>query len=204
MKGYTIVVGILLVFVFTLCGIVYAQGASKEEAGQDAGTQTTGADQATGECVEGQATGTGQATGQAATEAEAVNQGLESGAIGGRPAGVSGLGERMNDSGTGIQNEQQERSYGEGKVNINTATSQELVMVPGIDRSMADNIVSFRDSNGPFCTLDDLTKVQGMDKEKLDSMRFYLKVEGPTDLQPDLLTPPEQGRGPFMEYGEPK
>lgn len=64
-------------------------------------------------------------------------------------------------------------------VDINTASAQEFQNVPGIDATLAQNIVSYRDANGPFSSVDDLTKVQGMDKQKLDSIRNSLTVSQP-------------------------
>jgi competence ComEA-like helix-hairpin-helix protein len=65
-------------------------------------------------------------------------------------------------------------------VDINTASAQDLQGVPGIDTVLAQNIVSYRDANGPFSSVDDLTKVQGIDKQKLDSIRSSLTVSQPS------------------------
>lgn len=61
-------------------------------------------------------------------------------------------------------------------IDVNTASATELQQVPGIDQTLAQNIVSYRDANGPFSSVDDLSKVQGMDQQKLDSLRNYLTV----------------------------
>lgn len=63
------------------------------------------------------------------------------------------------------------------KVSVNTASAQELLSVPGMDRNLAQNIIDYRMANGPFSSLDDLSSVQGFDKQKLDSLRKYLQVK---------------------------
>jgi competence ComEA-like helix-hairpin-helix protein len=65
------------------------------------------------------------------------------------------------------------------KVDINTASAQEFQSVPGIDAALAQNIVSYRDANGPFSSVDDLSKVQGMDRQKLDQVRNHFTVSQP-------------------------
>ncbi len=48
------------------------------------------------------------------------------------------------------------------KVNINTATLQELMALPGIGKKTAEKIIRYRDENGPFQSPDDLKKVKGI------------------------------------------
>ncbi len=62
------------------------------------------------------------------------------------------------------------------QLDINTATAEELDEVPGIDIDSARNILAYRDVNGPFSTVDDLLKVEGMDEEKMKKARMYLTV----------------------------
>jgi len=60
------------------------------------------------------------------------------------------------------------------KLSVNTATAQELKRVPGIDQTLAQNILDYRMANGAFNSIDDLSNVQGMDRQKLDSLRKHL------------------------------
>lgn len=63
------------------------------------------------------------------------------------------------------------------KISVNTATAQELQSVPGIDQSLAQNILDYRTANGAFGSVDDLSNVQGMDKQKLDSLRKHIDAK---------------------------
>jgi competence protein ComEA len=49
-------------------------------------------------------------------------------------------------------------------VNINQATLDELVKLPGIGKGKAKAILSFREQNGPFNDLDSLLAVKGVGK----------------------------------------
>lgn len=55
----------------------------------------------------------------------------------------------------------------DGKVNINTANEKDLDSLPGIGKTMAEQIVSYRNSNGPFRELEDLKKVNKRLTEKI-------------------------------------
>jgi competence protein ComEA len=61
-------------------------------------------------------------------------------------------------------------------VDINTAGSAELESVPGIGKSLAQRILTFREKNGAFASVDDLLKVQGIGEKSLQKLRPYLVV----------------------------
>jgi len=73
---------------------------------------------------------------------------------------------------------------GNGQINVNTATSEELQLLPGIGESIALNIIEFRDANGPFSSLDDLIKVKRIGEAKLSKIRDFIKLEGTSDFDP--------------------
>jgi len=75
-------------------------------------------------------------------------------------------------------------SAGDGQINVNTATSEELQLLPGIGQSTAENIIEFRDANGPFSSLDDLVKVKGIGEAKLGKIRNFIKLQGSSDFDP--------------------
>ena len=65
---------------------------------------------------------------------------------------------------------------GAGRVNVNTASASELEKLPGIGPALAERIVSHRQSNGPFESLDDLTDVPGIGRAKLEALRAEATV----------------------------
>lgn len=49
-----------------------------------------------------------------------------------------------------------------GKININTASIEELKTLSGIGESKANDIISYREEHGPFKNLEDIMKIQGI------------------------------------------
>ena len=57
------------------------------------------------------------------------------------------------------------------RININTATSQELQTLQGIGPAMAQRIIEYRQTSGRFSTVDDLTNVKGIGEKTLEKIR---------------------------------
>jgi comEA protein len=64
-------------------------------------------------------------------------------------------------------------------INLNTATSEELQVVPGIGPATADTILQMRKSYGGFKSVDDLLAIRGLGAKRLEKMRKYLTVGKP-------------------------
>ena len=65
----------------------------------------------------------------------------------------------------------------EARVNINTASAQELEALPGIGPSRAADIIEFRDSQGPFSRGEDLLLVPGLGPKTVDGLLDLVTVE---------------------------
>ncbi len=61
-------------------------------------------------------------------------------------------------------------------VNVNKANTEELIKVRGIGPVMAKRIIEYRDKNGMFKSIDDLTLVQGIGGNKLQRIKDQVTV----------------------------
>ena len=57
-----------------------------------------------------------------------------------------------------------------GKVNINSATADELQQLNGVGPALAQRIVDDRKTNGAFVTIEDLKRVSGIGDKKFASL----------------------------------
>lgn len=65
---------------------------------------------------------------------------------------------------------------GQGLVNINTANAVQLTQLPGVGPAIAQKIIDYRIANGPFTSVDDLTKVPGIGAAKLAQIKSHARV----------------------------
>lgn len=64
-----------------------------------------------------------------------------------------------------------------GLLDINSASKDELVGLPGIGKTLAERIVFFREHEGEFASIEDLQKVKGISKKKLEKLRPYITAQ---------------------------
>src|SRR5262245_49436609 len=69
-----------------------------------------------------------------------------------------------------------------GVVNVNTATAEELVRLPGIGDAKARAILDFRKEKGAFKSIEQLREVKGIGDAALERLRPHLAIEGKTTL----------------------
>lgn len=81
------------------------------------------------------------------------------------------------------------------RLNINTATEEELMTLPGVTRAVAHSIVEYREYIGGFKKVEDLALVSGVGATKLEQVKFEICVSSkgssaqhsPSSLRRDLL-----------------
>jgi len=76
-----------------------------------------------------------------------------------------------------------------GVVNINTASSDQLQLLPRVGPALAERIIDFRESNGPFKRVDEIVAVKGIGERSLEQLRPHLVVEGETTLKEKVSLP---------------
>ncbi|MGD6898980.1 helix-hairpin-helix domain-containing protein [Bacillus infantis] len=64
-----------------------------------------------------------------------------------------------------------------GMVNINSAGSEELQDIPGIGPSKAAAIIEYRETEGPFQSLEDLMQISGIGEKTFEKLKTYIKLK---------------------------
>ena len=65
---------------------------------------------------------------------------------------------------------------GNGKVNLNTATLQELDSLPGVGPVLAQRIIDYRDQHGGFRSVEELRKVDGIGPSRYEELKDLVTV----------------------------
>jgi len=71
-----------------------------------------------------------------------------------------------------------EQGEGNGKVNINTADTDTLTLLPGIGDVTAQKIIKYREKHGPFRKTEDIKRVSGIGDKTYENIRKYITVGG--------------------------
>ena len=69
------------------------------------------------------------------------------------------------------------------KVNINTATPDQLAALPGIGKVVAQRIVEYR-TKTPFKTIEEIKNVKGVGNQKFAQIKDLITVGGPGEVAP--------------------
>ena len=64
-----------------------------------------------------------------------------------------------------------------GKLNINTATVEQLQTLPGIGETKAKNIIEYRNTNGNFTKIEDILEVPGIGNSIYDQIKNLITIE---------------------------
>lgn len=63
------------------------------------------------------------------------------------------------------------------RVNINIASKQELMTLPGIGQVMSERIIAYRTDVGQFRSIGELRKVKGISKRKLEQLTPFITIK---------------------------
>ena len=69
-----------------------------------------------------------------------------------------------------------------GKINLNTATEEQLTLLPSVGPAKADRIVAWRKKNGAFKRTADLRRVKGFGYKTFKRLEPFLDIKGDTTL----------------------
>jgi len=69
-----------------------------------------------------------------------------------------------------------------GKVNVNTADSDALTLLPRVGPAIAQRILDYREENGAFEAAEDLMLVRGIGEKTFELIEPYVTLKGETTL----------------------
>jgi len=61
-------------------------------------------------------------------------------------------------------------------ISINSATQDELMMLPGIGETLASRIIQYRNEFGGFYNIEDLMNIKGIKKSKFDKLKDLITL----------------------------
>ncbi len=83
-----------------------------------------------------------------------------------------------------------------GTVNVNTATVDQLQLLPRIGPAVAQRIVEHREKNGAFKSLEDLMLVRGIGESTFEQIKPYVALSGATTLAEKVQLPRQAKSAP--------
>ena len=64
----------------------------------------------------------------------------------------------------------------DGKVDINVASKEELMTLPGVGEAKAAQIIQYRESNGRFKNIEEIMNISGIKEGLFNQIKDYIKI----------------------------
>jgi helix-hairpin-helix protein len=64
-------------------------------------------------------------------------------------------------------------------IDVNRASREDMVKIPGLTVELADKLVAYRQSKGPLTSSDQIREVLGLDEKAYEKIRYYLAAGPP-------------------------
>ena len=64
----------------------------------------------------------------------------------------------------------------DGKVNLNLASKEELMTLPGVGESKADSIISYREEHNGFKSIEEIMEITGIKEGLFNKVKDYIKI----------------------------
>jgi len=80
-----------------------------------------------------------------------------------------------------------------GVVNINTASAEQLQLLPRVGPALAGRIIDFREANGSYRTVDEIVAVKGIGEKSFEKREPYIVTSGATTLTEKVSLPRSEG-----------
>ena len=86
----------------------------------------------------------------------------------------AGVKEESGTAERSVETNQQNQTQDAGKVNINTASAEELQTIPGIGAAKAAAIIEYREVQGEFKSTEEIQNVPGIKGKTFEKIQPYL------------------------------
>ena len=82
-----------------------------------------------------------------------------------------------------------------GVINVNSASAEQIAFLPRVGIKLAERVVEYRKSNGPFKKIEDLMEVKGVGEKLFVALKPHLTVSGTTTLTQKIKSTGTRSRG---------
>ncbi len=70
----------------------------------------------------------------------------------------------------------EEQSADDGKVNLNLASKEELMTLPGVGESKASSIIFYRENHNGFKSIEEIMEIDGIKEGLFEKVKNYIKI----------------------------